>query len=288
MLTEQARAKLNLGLAVTARRGDGFHELDTIFALLTLADELSAVPAAEPELELTAATDLPGAATVGTADNLVMRAARAFMAATGSGGAHFSLVKRIPAGAGLGGGSADAAAALRLMARLYPEHAQAADLPALALSLGSDVPFMYSGAVAARGRGRGERLEPLHVPERHVVLANPASTVSSGEAFGWLQSFSRRLDLAAIQEALEQGSEPRWPNALMPGVSREVREVRAVISALRDLGLQGVIMSGSGPTCFGLAADGQAAQAAVRQLQEAWPDWWVHADRVGVSPAVPC
>ncbi len=287
MMTELARAKLNLGLSVTARRGDGFHELDTVFGLLTLADELTAEAAAEPQLELSPAAGLPGETDLSATDNLVIRAAEAFSAATGSGSANFRLVKRIPLGAGLGGGSADAAAALRLMARLYPEQAAQADLPAIALTLGSDVPFMLSGAVAAHGRGRGERLAPFAVPERHVVLANPGVTVSSGEAFGWLQSFSRRLDLSAIQSALEQRAEPRWPNALMPGVTREVREVRTVITALRDLGLNGVIMSGSGPTCFGLAADGQAAQTAAQQLRAAWPDWWVHTDRLGVSSVSP-
>ena len=282
MLTEAARAKINLGLAVTARRGDGYHELDTIFALGTLADELQAEPAAGLELQVGAEDGLPGSALLGAGeDNLVLQAARAFMTATGSPGARFSLHKRIPLAAGLGGGAADAAAALRLMARLWPDHAAQVDLMELARALGSDVPFMFMAASAAHGRGRGERLEPLQLPERHLVLANPGVSVTAGQAYSWLQSFSRRLDLQKITAALTEGDEPRWQNALMAGVSREVREVRAVISALRASGLQGVLMSGSGTTCFGLAASDEAAAQVARQLSSEQPDWWVRAVSLG-------
>lgn len=283
LLTEPAAAKLNLGLAVTARRGDGFHELDTIFARLELADELSArrSSTAESSLELTVEPGLPGSDRLDPATNLVLEAAKLFRTATGSGGAEFRLHKRIPIAAGLGGGSADAAAALRLLARLYPVEAAAADLPQLARQLGSDVPFMLLGALAARGRGRGERLEPLQLPQRAVVLTNPGGTVSAGDAFAALQTFSRRLQVQDIISALSLGEPPRLLNALQPGVSRSVPEVRTGLAELRAEGLHGVLMSGSGPTCFGLAADDAAAERAAANIRSRQPGWWVWTDRIG-------
>lgn len=284
MITEQAFAKLNLGLAVTARRGDGFHELDTIFARLTLADELQAEPAAAGfSLELTSDPGLPGAAALNVDDNLVLRAARALAEVTEIGGAHFRLVKRIPVAAGLGGGSADAAAALRLLARLYPQAAARADLTSLARNLGSDVPFMLLDTAAAHGRGRGERLELIGLPARHVVLANPGVPVSAADAFAWLQNFSRRQPVDRIVQALRTGEEPRWQNALQTGVTREVPLMRDVLSELRSEGLQGVLMSGSGSTGFGLAEDEASARRAATALAARRPDWWIAVDEVGVQ-----
>lgn len=284
MITESAFAKVNLGLAVTARRGDGFHELDTIFARLTLADELHAEAAEDFTLSLQVDPGLPGARTLPAGDNLVLQAAREFSAATGAAGAHFRLTKRIPVAAGLGGGSADAAAALRLLARLYPREAEAADLPALARYLGSDVPFMLLDTAAARGRGRGERLDPLELPQRHIVLANPLVPVSAADAYAWLQNFSRRQPVERIVDALRDFEEPRWQNALQAGVTREVPAMREVLAELRSEGLQGVLMSGSGSTGFGLAFDDAEAQRAAAAVSARRPDWWVAVDAVGVQP----
>lgn len=282
MLTEAAHAKLNLGLAVTARRGDGFHEIDTIFARLSLADTLAAERRTDGfSLRVSHSADSQGGEELLSADNLVLRAAHAFAGQTGVPGAAFLLSKRIPVAAGLGGGSADAAAALRLLARLYPAEAAGADLAALAVQLGSDVPFQLLDLTVAHGRGRGERLSPLTLPRRHVVLANPGVAVSAADAYDWLQTFSRRLQPAAISEALEGSLEPRWQNALQAGVSREVSEVRTALSELRAEGLRGVLMSGSGPTCFGLADDREAAERAAANIRSRQPDWWVHVDKVG-------
>lgn len=282
MLTERAAAKLNLGLAVTARRGDGFHEIDTVFAQLQLADELQAGPAEDGfSLSVTTADGLPGADSLQDGDNLVLRAARAFGEASGVAGASFRLDKRIPVAAGLGGGSADAAAALRLLARLYPDEAAAINLQALARELGSDVPFQLLGVKAAHGRGRGERLEPVSLAHRQVVLVNPGVSVPVADAYGWLQTFSRRLQLPAISAALGAGEEPRWQNALQAGVSRVVPEVRTALAELRGEELTGVLMSGSGPTCFGVAADREAAERAAKNIRSRQPGWWVHTDSIG-------
>jgi 4-diphosphocytidyl-2-C-methyl-D-erythritol kinase len=282
-LTQAAHAKLNLGLGVIALRGDGYHELDTVFARLALHDELTLAPASEGfQLQVEIAPDvgnpLPGAALLQSEDNLILRAARLYQQATGCAGGSFMLRKRIPVAAGLGGGSADAAAALQLLDRLYPA---GADLPALGRQLGSDVNFFLTGWNAARGRGRGERLEQLTLPHRPVVLANPQVPVSSGNAFAELQNFSRRLKPDLIQQGLLSFEEPRYVNALQAGVTRERPEIRQVLQALRAAGLLGVLLSGSGATCFGLARDDAHAARAVQELKSAQPDWWLHADAVG-------
>lgn len=285
MITETAPAKLNLGLAVTARRGDGFHELDTIFALLTLADELEAVRTDSGfRLEVTTAGPLPGSELLQVQDNLVLKAAELFRQETGLvRGAEFRLLKRIPVAAGLGGGSADAAAALRALARLYPEEAGTVDLSRLARKLGSDVPFMFSGDNAAHGRGRGERLQALGLPQRYVVVANPGVPVSAAQAYNWLQNFSRRQPVQRIADALAQYAEPRWQNALQAGVVREVREMRDVLAELRAEELQGVLMSGSGTTAFGLAEDRPAAERAAAGITARRPGWWVAVDSIGIA-----
>lgn len=287
MITEAAPAKLNLGLAVTARRGDGYHELDTIFALLTLSDELEAVQTDGGfSLELVPEGGLPGRHLLQVEGNLVLQAAELFRQETGTlPGVHFRLLKRIPLAAGLGGGSADAAAALRALARLYPEAAATADLPSLARKLGSDVPFLYSGDNAAHGRGRGERLQAVGLPQRHVVLANPGVAVTAEKAYSWLQNFSRRQPVQRVIDALAQHQEPRWQNALQAGVVREVREMRDVLTELRAEELQGVLMSGSGTTGFGLAYDRPAAERAAAAISARRPGWWVSVDSIGTQAA---
>lgn len=282
----RAPAKLNLGLGVTARRGDGYHELHTIFVTLGLADELEAQPVAtEFSLSIETEPGLPGASRLDgdPAANLVLRAARLFNDRLGGGGAHFRLRKRIPVASGLGGGSSDAAAALLLLARLYPEAAAGADLPALGLELGSDIPFFLLQEPAALGRGRGERLEPLGLPARHVVVVHPGGAVTSGDAYAWLHNFSRRLRTDDIIEALENGTDPRLQNALQNGVVLKQPAVRDAIMALRATSLTGVLMSGSGPACFGLAAGEEEAAAAAAQLRRERPDWWVYTDVLAVS-----
>lgn len=272
-----APAKLNLGLHVVAKRGDGFHEIDSLFARLDLADEVAAWPVPEG-VGGEVLVDDPRLAREPLRmddDNLMVRAARAYLAAAGApGGVRLRLRKRIPLAAGLGGGSSDAAATLRALARLRPAPV---DLPALAARLGSDVPFFLLDAPAARVRGRGERLEPVALPPRHVVLVNPGVAVSAAEGYAALQAFTARLPLEEVRAALREGTEPPYRNALQPGVTRAHPEVRAALDALRRAGLTGVLMSGSGATCFGLAADAAAAEAAAARLAAARPDWWVRA-----------
>src|SRR5690606_33591420 len=224
---ERAPGKVNLGLAVLTRRGDGFHELETLFARLELADEL----------ELALLRDRPGEVDMSVEADPYPGAPEWFAAS----------VAALPADAGLGGGSSDAGAARRALVRLVPGEV---DVPALALELGSDVPFFVSGASAALARGRGERLLPAAVPALPLVLAKPALTVSAAEAYAALVGFTGRLGHEAALAALARGEEPGWRNGLQAGVMRAHGEVRELLKDLRDLGLRGVLMSGSGPTCF--------------------------------------
>lgn len=317
---ETACAKVNLGLAVLTRRGDGFHEIETLMARTGLCDdvkvEIEAAAGAEADAGADAGADavsleievdeqlgaLPGAAdlTAGE-DNLMVRAARAYLqgyrrAGQAAGPAEAAqtlrgslrvtlrLVKRIPVGAGLGGGSSDAAAVLRALSRADAASRPAAgplvgdaDLGDLALELGSDVPFFVSGHEAAVARGRGERLSPSDLPALNLVLINPGLAISARQAYADLVGFTPRLRESRALARMNEGLDPGWSNGLQPGVLRAHPELRQVLTALREAGLKGVIMSGSGATCFGLASGSAEAAQIAENLSELHPEWWVTA-----------
>lgn len=256
MLALEARAKVNLGLAVLGRRPDGFHEIDTLMARLELADRLTLEPRPQGIALTVTGAELPAGR-----GNLAYRAAEAYLAAAGwPGGVALRLKKRVPVAAGLGGGSSDAAAVLRGLARLYPAPV---DLLALAAGLGSDVPFFVLDVSAARATGRGEGLEPCALPPLALVLVNPGVAVSAADAYAWL----------------ERGRMGR--NALEPGVVRRHPVVGEALAALRAAGLRDVLMSGSGATCFGVAANEGEARAVARALAKRQPGWWVRPTRTG-------
>lgn len=319
-LTVAAHAKVNLGLAVLARRGDGFHELETIMARLDLGDEvrieLKGVGEASDQdarLELEVRGDAAPADLPTDARNLVVAAAEAYLGARRDARSiddsvdadgvdadgvvadgvvsdeptsiRLVLTKRVPVAAGLGGGSSDAAATLRGLARLLPVRTRPGgaglDLHGLATRLGSDVPFFLLDTAAALARGRGERLAPLALPELHLVLAKPPFGVPVSDAYRALVGFSPRLKAEAIVAALARGDEPGWRNGLQPGVLREYPAIRDVIAALKERGLRGCIMSGSGSTCFGVASDRADAEAIATALRLERTDWWVSAATVG-------
>ncbi len=301
-MREAAPAKLNLGLRVLGRRSDGFHELDSLFVRLDLADTVVVRAAADsvggsggagtrPAAYATPVGDRLARAPAGDAwlderplalgpDNLVLRAVAAYRRAAAAAGvavppAELELVKRIPWGAGLAGGSADAAATLRAVAAAWPARV---DLPALGETLGSDVPFCLSGAAAARVGGRGERIVATEVPSLELLLVYPGVEVSAGAAFGWWAA--EPVDVPPPDEgALRAGRRVPLHNALEPSVAAHVPAVRDALAELRDLGLGPVGMSGSGSTCFAWAADASAAADAARDLAGRRPDWWVRAVR---------
>ncbi|MEX2535658.1 MAG: 4-(cytidine 5'-diphospho)-2-C-methyl-D-erythritol kinase [Trueperaceae bacterium] len=273
----RAPAKLNLGLAVLGSRPDGFHQIETLFARLELHDEVWLEPAPTVSGELL--RDEAGEAEVRlhgllmNSENLALRAAAAYFRATGvNEGVDVRLLKRIPVAAGLGGGSSDAASVLLGLARLYPS---SLDLYRLAHELGSDVPFFLSERAAAWAGGRGELLEPAELPRLRVVLLNPGVTVSAADAYRRLRRFDPPLERKALLRQLAGIEEPVFKNSLQPGVEEGYPVVVEALAALRSAGLRGVLMSGSGPTCFGLAQSDEQAEEAVDLLRRRYPHWWI-------------
>lgn len=268
---EFAPAKVNLGLAVLGRRADGYHEVHSLMVTLDVGDRLSFEPAPRgvQELEVVGA-DLPAGS-----DNLVQRAAGAYLDAAGRpGGVRIVLRKELPIAAGLGGGSSDAAATLRALERLYPA---GLDLLGIARALGADVPFLVRGG-AAVATGVGERLEPVELPAVHLVLANPGVAVSAADAYRHLDGrFGPPLDVARIVAALAGRAGPAYRNDLEAAVLERhpaVGDARALLGAL---GLRGVLMSGSGSTVLGLAGSREGAEEAAERLLGERPAWWVRA-----------
>ena len=267
----EARAKLNLGLAVGPRRPDGFHELATIFQSVTLADTLVAGRRArgfslEVRHEEVAARGALSARTRGAVPagpgNLALRAARLAVRYAGiKGGVHLRLTKRIPAQAGLGGGSADAAAALVAVFALYGVRVPLADRIALGAELGSDVPFALLGGTAL-GAGRGERLTRLR-PGRpfRVIIAVPRWRVPTAEAFRQIDRLRNGLTRwnGKLRFAKVVGGMGLWPHrALRLGNSfEEVLGARMpdfvdLCARLREAGVREPHLTGSGSAVFGL------------------------------------
>lgn len=270
-----AHAKINLALYVLGKRPDGYHDIWTILQEVTLHDTLYFRRDSAP-LRLT--TDQPALA-VG-ADNLVRRAARLLHERTGCPeNVAIHLKKRIPVGAGLGGGSSDAAAALSGLNRLFQLGLSQAELAALGAELGSDVAFfLYGGAALATGRG--EQIQPLAaLPARWILLVNPGIHVSSGWAYKNLNL--KLTNFAALRNVLPKSDTPvmtgdqRFPaqNMLEEPVIRTYPVIRSIKGQLLERGAEWAMMSGSGSTVFGIFRSKAAAEQARQQI--ARPDWLV-------------
>ncbi|WP_264775363.1 4-(cytidine 5'-diphospho)-2-C-methyl-D-erythritol kinase [Deinococcus aetherius] len=269
-----APAKVNLGLSVRDLRADGYHELHSVMVPLAVGDDLEIGPADTLSLRVEGAAGLPA-----DERNLVSRAARAYLDAAGvTEGASITLHKRLPLASGLGGGSSDAATTLMALARLYPS---GVNLPALARSLGADVPFFLLGR-AAISQGIGEVLTPLPVPRVPLVLANPGVEVSARNAYAWLdeeEAFTPELDVEGILTALTGGREVPYLNALQGPVAARHAPIREALATLTRVGLRSPLMSGSGATCFALAGSDDQAHDAARAIRARHPGWWVEATR---------
>jgi 4-diphosphocytidyl-2-C-methyl-D-erythritol kinase len=275
-----AHAKINLWLSIGALRPDGFHDLDTLFCALHLHDTVRVDPGAAGDgirLRVTAAPPLATLPDLGPeSDNLAVRAARAFVEeARIPGDLAIDLVKRIPVGAGLGGGSSDAAAALRALERMAPGTFPPARLAALAASLGSDVPFLLSGLPVAYGRGRGERISPApNLPQRPVVVVMPPLHVSTAAAYRWLDADRDAGDAPPPSRPSPNAPETldwdqvaaRARNDFEPVVFRRHPELAAYRDALARSGAAIALMAGSGATLFGIFGDQEAAENAAARL----------------------
>ena len=274
-----AWAKVNLYLHVVGRRPDGYHDLDSLVVFAGLGDVLTVTPGVGLDLSVTGEF---AAAVPSDPSNLVLRAAAGLRALAGSErGARIALEKRLPAAAGIGGGSADAAATIEGLAALW-DLAPAPDrLAALAESLGADVPVCLYGRPAFVS-GLGERIErapPL--PGAWLVLVNPGVPLATPQVFAAREgAFSAPMpwrdpdpDLHALVERLEHTR-----NDLEPPARALAPVIGDAIDALRGLsGCRLARMSGSGATCFGIFATAQTARAAAAELQASQPEWWVRA-----------
>ena len=277
---ELAAAKVNLFLHITGRRADGYHLLDSLVVFAGVGDVLAAEPAAT--LSLRIAGPFGGALDDGS-DNLVLRAARALAERTGAtAGAALTLTKNLPVASGIGGGSADAAAALRLLARLWNVPGAEDDL---ALGLGADVPACLAGR-PARMQGIGEILTPAPaLPPCGLVLVNPGVAVATPAVFrarrgefrpraslpaGWATAAEMAADLADLGNDLEAPA-----LSLAPEIGIVLAELRARPGTLLAR------MSGSGATCFALCATATTAAAIAAFLQRR--GWWCWGGALGVA-----
>lgn len=267
-IRSEAPAKLNLTLRVLGRRDDGFHEIDSLMvALPGLHDRLEVRPVTEDRFECSD-PDLP---TDGS--NLVLRARDAFREATGiRDGLSIRLEKRIPHGAGLGGGSSDAAATLRALDRCFGEPLGAESLADLAAGIGSDVPF-FLGGPAARVRGRGEKIEPAAAPGGRVLLLKPAFGVSTPDAYGgWRDA----AEIPGIPYAAQQLGRLELLNDLERPVFAKFRFLAEVkLWLLQRPEVEGALMSGSGSTMFAcLQPRADAGTLVAEARRELDPGLW--------------
>jgi 4-diphosphocytidyl-2-C-methyl-D-erythritol kinase len=288
---EKAPAKVNLTLHVLGRRADGYHEIESLVAFAGVGDALSFTPGRALALTVGGPT---AAAAGDTADNLVLKAARALAEQVeGLQLGRFALSKRLPVAAGLGGGSADAAAALRMLARsshLAPDDPR---LLQAARATGADVPVCLDPRPRLM-RGIGDILsEPLDLPKLAAVLVNPGVAVPTREVFAALKLpagsvaasppgsatslDATSLDATSLADAIANGRN----DLELPAI--ELQPVIAdVLAVLRKLpGCRLSRMSGSGATCFGLFDSTAAATAAARTLRIGYPAWWVRPTVLG-------
>lgn len=253
-MRETAYAKINLALHVRRRRADGYHQIETVFAFCEDGDVVAARESDRLSLEITG----PFAAALGgESDNMVLKAARAMGAS-----AALTLDKRLPVAAGLGGGSADAAAVLRMFG--------AATAESVAAALGADVPACLLSR-AARGEGRGDALTALldeSLTGTPVLLVNPGVPLSTAAVF-------------AAWDGIDRGPLGGWRegrNDLQAPAARLVPEIEHVLAALEGAPI--ARMSGSGATCFGLFTDAAARDAEAARISTLHPNWWLLPTRL--------
>jgi len=263
---ETAYAKVNLALHVRGREPDGYHRLETVFAF---AEDGDLIEVDEPRVPGAIELELHGPFApllAGEPDNLVLRAAHALRAAYGvAAGARLVLDKRLPVAAGIGGGSADAAAALRLLVRWWKLAEEPARLHEIARALGADVPACLLSRTV-RGEGRGDALTPVNgarLTGTPMLLVNPRLAVATGPVF-------------AAWDGVDRG--PLGPdllgrNDLEAPARRLVPQIGEVLAALA--GASFTTMSGSGATCLGLYASMSERDAAAARIAPAHPGWWM-------------
>lgn len=270
-ITEKAYAKINISLDVTGRRPDGYHEMLMVMQSVTLCDEVS--------IRLTEGVKSRAECSLhfvpGDERNLAVRAANRFFERVGikNTGAHIVLKKNIPVGAGMAGGSTDAAAVLRGLNKLTDARLSSAELHVLAAEIGSDVAFCIAGGTQLAS-GRGEVLSPLPpLPDCSIVICKPDFSISTPELFRKLDSVKLRChpDTAGICAALEAGDlggiVRRMYNVFEDVPDRRRSAIAGIKSAMLDSGALGSIMTGTGSAVFGIFDDPNTAKAACDRLR---------------------
>jgi 4-diphosphocytidyl-2-C-methyl-D-erythritol kinase len=265
-IVREAHAKVNVFLRVLGRRDDGYHDIETLVLPVSLHDRITV----EPAEELTVTVSGPAAAAIPDGhENLALRAAWALAAEAGgpaSPGARISIEKRIPVAAGLGGGSADAAATLLALDELWSLGIGADDLRSVGFEVGSDVPALLLGE-PAYVRGRGEIVEPVLLQSTTWVLRPFDIGVSSADAYGWWDDGGETgPDPGALIAAAESGNDALLGSALFNDLQDPVAarhpEVAAAAEAFIRAGVHGAVMSGSGPTVVALCSFASAGRVA--------------------------
>jgi 4-diphosphocytidyl-2-C-methyl-D-erythritol kinase len=291
-LVENARAKVNLTLRVVGRRVDGFHDLESVVAFADCADRLTLLPGAE--LQLAATGPLAGACGE-VADNLVLKAARLLSERVpGLKSGTFTLHKVLPVAAGIGGGSADAAAALRLLAQANGLAMDDGRLIEVARLTGADVPVCVASHACVM-TGVGESLMPLDLPKLPCVMVNPRVAVATKDVFQALGLRNGEL-LVGVTDIIQAMAWPEagasleeWVEAFAAGANdleapamRIQPVIGQVIAALNGTnGAWLARMSGSGATCFAIYENTAEAGRAAEKIRRDHPEWWVHSGTLG-------
>ncbi len=277
---QHARAKINLYLHVTGKREDGYHLLDSLVAFADTGDEISIEPAEKFSFSMTG----PFASTLSVQDNLVVRAAHLVCERLGKApDIHITLTKNLPVSAGIGGGSADAAATVRgLMDYFEAEE----DISDILLRLGADVPACHHSK-PLRFSGIGETIEPVTLlTETDILLINPLTSCATPDVFRALKGVSKQAD-TSIPPLENKDALFRFLNStrndLTDAAQTVVPAIGDVLNVLRETDARIVRMSGSGATCFGLFDDAASCAAAAQKIKAARPGWWVAASRLQSS-----
>lgn len=268
---EKAYAKINISLDVAGKRPDGYHEMIMPMQTVSLCDELTLRLEGEGVRARSNLRYVPG-----DERNLAVRAGKRYLEAIGEEkqGLRIELNKRIPVGSGMGGGSADAAAVLRALNRVYGDRLSAEELTALAREIGSDVAFCLLGGTML-ATGRGEELRPLPpLPPCRIVIVKPGFSISTPELFQKLDCAPIRMhpDTAGLIGALEQGDLQgvcrRLYNVFEDVNDRRMRTVRQIKGELLDGGALGAVMTGTGSAVFGIFADTEAAERCCAAMKQ--------------------
>jgi 4-diphosphocytidyl-2-C-methyl-D-erythritol kinase len=269
-----AAAKINVALHVLGRRADGYHELDSIVAFADVGDTITFTPSSDTCLVV----DGPFAADVpATSDNLILKARAVLVEHAQVPPLHITLTKNLPVASGIGGGSADAATALRGFMHIAGVRFDSETIQKIALSLGADVPVCLFGKTC-RMQGVGEVITPLkQLPFEHIVLVNPTQACSTAAIFKTIglqpgQNFKSPL----VPDAPAQ-----WRNDMTDAAISVLPVIADVLQSLEVLPAAKVVrMSGSGATCFALCKNAEDAQSVATHVQRNHPAWWVKAARL--------